>query len=174
MATNFFYPWCILSSHGSEQPQIMDPTFLGGICVGTTMEWSQTGDVACPRRPTISLHPAADWLPSSKYLVSSLPFFATDDGFDNIAWRHRSWLRLASPIKGPYHVKTLRRSSFKYWSTTSNIATSAAMVIRLLKHQCSIAFWTFKLLYSTLSKSLYRRRVLVSVKKKEKGPYCCS
>ena len=73
-------------------PPIMHPTFLGGICVKTTMKWSQTWDVACPRRPTISLHPAEYWPSSSKYLLLLSTDLTLDNGFDIKGWWHR-WCR---------------------------------------------------------------------------------
>ena len=69
-------------------------------------EWSQTWDVTYPKRPTMSLHPAADCPSSSKYQLSSLPYFALGDDLDCQGWWHR-WWRWLTQLSSCYIMQRL-------------------------------------------------------------------
>ena len=138
------------------------------------MKWSQTWDVACPRRPTISLHPAADWLFNGKYQLSSWPFFALDDDFDTQSRCHRSWCKTAQPSRD--HIMPRLRED-----PLSKIQVPPAILLPLLQWPFDLSstyalcyFEHSKSYFWTLRKTPYLFRLWRVLATKKKVPYCFS
>ena len=117
-------------------------------------------------------HPAEDWLPSGKYLLSSLPYLTTDDGFDSIAWRHRSWLRL---VRLPRSNMISRLSEELHSMVQLPPAISTTFLLELLDLEILKFYSTFEhsnSSFTKLRKTLNLVRLLESVGNKGVGPYC--
>ena len=76
MEQHFLSRSCILLGHGTKQPQITHPTFLGGICVRTTR--LKISDLRCrlPKEPDDGPFFKQYWLSYGKYWLWTLPYLS--------------------------------------------------------------------------------------------------